>query len=177
MKRFLRWQNILALLLIATLVKFWSYNLMSSGLTDGKQLSSRSSQSKGVYVCAVHANPSTFLWKGILVTIQDVWIERQVLTDHPYIWFSRITPTGRYILCISLHTDKSLFSDADSFNLVCDDSDFGGIHTGTGYMPGWGENTVGIVGKAGVLEKHGTALTIQNRQLDGSNPPTIKLTW
>jgi hypothetical protein len=158
-------------LFVATIFK-GLFNLSEdNGLNwDDPQASELSSHFKGIYVCPVQATPRTFEWNGTTISFQEIWIERRVHTDHPYVWLWRTVPSGGDYLCFTISPKHFITAPASPF-FVCDEGDFGGGVTCVNHgslFHSW------LKPKA--LAKHGANLKLV-KDWNDPQPASIKLTW
>jgi hypothetical protein len=166
-----RLRNVVAVLVIATILKFWFNIAADNGLNwDDPQSSESSSRLKGIYVCPVQAIPRTFLWNGTSISFQEIWIEHRVHTDHPYVWLWRTTPSGGDYLCFTISPKHLITAPASPF-FVCDEGDFGGgvawVNDGL-LFHSWL--------KAEAFAQHSANLKLV-KDWNDPHPASIKLTW
>jgi hypothetical protein len=163
---------VVTLLFIATIVKFL-FDLAEADKPawDAAQHSIISSRIKGFYVCPVQATPRTFQWNGTTISFQEIWIERRVHTDHPYIWLWRTTLSGGDYLCFTISPKHLITGPPFSPFFVCDEGDFGGGVT-------WENDGVVFYSwlKPGALAQHSANLKLV-KNWDDPYPASIKLTW
>jgi hypothetical protein len=121
-----RVSNWIAILFIATLGKVVFNMAIDNGINwDYAQHSESYSKWNGVFICKVEAEPSSFIWHGTPVTFREIWIEREVHTDHPLIWFWCRTPSGRDLLCFTLRDGDQLFQGSEGPYFITDSGVYG----------------------------------------------------
>jgi hypothetical protein len=119
--------NWVAILFIATLGKVVFNMAIDNGLNwDYAQGSERASKWNDVFVCKVEANPTSFVWHGTNVTFREIWIEREVHTEHPLIWFWHRAPSGSDLLCFTLREGDQLFQGSEGPLFFTDSALYGG---------------------------------------------------
>jgi hypothetical protein len=102
--------NVAALILIATIIKFGLNILLDDGLGyDYPASSMAQSQQTGVFASIVKIDPKSFPFQNYNIVFGEAWVEREVKTTHPFIWFSRLTFEGNYFLCFTLAGEKNIF--------------------------------------------------------------------
>jgi hypothetical protein len=112
-------RNIVAVVVIATIIKYWVNIFSDNGLqwNDPSQ-SVSASRSDGVFASAVQAVPDAFEWKATRVAFKDLWIEKEAKTEYPYVWFSRRKESGNYILCFTLSEGRGVITSSGPFFVI-----------------------------------------------------------
>jgi hypothetical protein len=163
---------VLACLFVATFFKFLLNAFEDNGVAwDDPQFSALKAQLRGLYICSVKATPSTFQWNGTTISFREIWIERRVHTDHPYVWLSRTNQSSGDYLCFTINASRSIFSDVSAPFFICDEGDFGG---GVGTINH--DELFDAWLKPDALTRHTANLRLVKGWND-TNPASINLSW
>jgi hypothetical protein len=73
------------------------------------------SRSKGVFVCEAQVQPQRVIWHSSVITIREAWVEREVKTEHPLVWFHRLKQSGDYLLCFRLQEGQRPIANDNLF--------------------------------------------------------------
>lgn len=112
-------RNILAVIIIATIIKYWVNILSDNGLQwNSPSQSIVESKNGGSFVSVVKATPNKFEWRGSPVAFKEVWMEKEAKIRYSYIWFSRQEGSGNYILCLNLAQGREIINTSGAFFVV-----------------------------------------------------------
>jgi hypothetical protein len=157
--------------LTATLVKFILNLSGDNGVSwDFPQFSESAAQRQGIYVCLVKPAPSTFQWNGTTISFHEIWIEHQVHTDHPYIWFSRKTRSGEDYLCFTIDSSRAIFRAPNSPIFFSNEAEF------SGYGSIGIDKLFYVPLKQGAVARHRANIRL-GKDWQDPHSVTIALTW